>query len=71
MLVFAGMGFELVVLVTGSAYIGSLVDSHMDWSGIATTSLILIVLVGWLIHIVVLAQSIDKQESQRKKPKNP
>ncbi len=64
MMVFAGMGFELVVLVVGAAYLGAMIDEAQGWSGTAMTSLILIGLVGWLVHIVVLAQALDRQEGR-------
>jgi len=58
LMVFAGLGFEVVGLMMGSVVIGSVVDDYMKWQGTATMVLIILSFILWLYHIIFMAKKI-------------
>lgn len=60
--VFMGMGFELVCLVLGGAYLGGFVDRYMQWKGYATAGLIIAFLVSWFYHLVILMRNMGEAD---------
>ncbi|MGE0526505.1 MAG: hypothetical protein AB7G93_02130 [Bdellovibrionales bacterium] len=60
-LVFFGVGFELVALCIGGIFLGGEIDKYMGWSGGGgTVALILILLIGWFIHLFILLRRFDQ-----------
>ncbi len=66
-IVFAGMGFELVGLIVVSLYIGQALDKTFELKGLATASLSLLVLAGWLIQLVYMLKSYLREEQTKGK----
>jgi len=68
-IVFVGIGFELVSMCVGGFFIGQWIDREMGWRVAATTTLTLMLLVGWFIHLIVLLkrfESLDDDDSPDK-----
>ena len=59
-LVFVGMGFELVGIILGALYLGKEIDEYYQLAGLATAGLSLLVLAGWLYHLVILLKRFQK-----------
>lgn len=62
-MVFLGMGFELVALILGAAYLGDIIDKHMGWPGYGSVLLILLFLISWFFHLLVLLKKINEDEA--------
>lgn len=62
-MIFMGMGFELVGLVIGCIYLGSVIDERFQWRGYATVGLIVISMVGWIVHLIVLLKRYQQNLS--------
>lgn len=69
-LVFLAMGFELVALVVGFIYLGAKLDSQNNWPGYGVVGGAMIALVSWLIHLVVMAKSLNEDGPEDKGGKN-
>ena len=61
-LVFAGMGMELVALIGGAAYVGSLIDQTWGWGGGGVALMSVLGLTGWMIHIIQLVKKLEKDD---------
>lgn len=59
---FMGMGFELVVLIIGAAYLGDKIDKHFGWPGYGSIVLILLFLISWFGHLLVLLKKMNEDE---------
>lgn len=59
MLVFTGMGFELLGLILTSLFLGQHIDKKFSWSGLATVCLSLVALISWFIHLIVLLKRLQ------------
>lgn len=64
-MVFVGMGFELLGVTLGALYLGEIVDKHYGLNGIGTAGLCLLVLVGWLYHLVILLKRYMETEQKK------
>ena len=62
-LAFVAMGFELVGLILASLYLGQWIDEHYGTTPWGTLGLVAVGVVGWMIHIFLLVQQIDRQSS--------
>jgi hypothetical protein len=60
--VFMGIGFELLILILGAAYLGDKIDQHYHWKGYATVTLIIVCLISWFYHLIVLLQKFSRDE---------
>jgi|GEM_PF-1178206 len=58
-MVFMGMGFELVIMVLGGAYMGQYIDKYFGWAGYATAGLILVFLASWFYHLLFMLKKIQ------------
>lgn len=63
-MVFMGMGFELVILILGAAYLGRYVDEKLGWGGYATMGFIVLCMVSWFYHLVVLLKRVNDYEDK-------
>lgn len=59
MAVFVGIGFELIGLLLGAAFLGRYLDEKFALKGLMTAGLVILALVGWLIHLVVLLKGFQ------------
>ncbi len=59
-LVFLGSGFELVMVCLGGSYFGSYIDKQMGWDNYATAAMVILLLIGWFIHLLYLLKRFDK-----------
>lgn len=59
-IVFMGIGFELVAMSVGGYFLGDFIDKHMGWKAVASTYLVLILLIGWFVHLVYLLRKFEK-----------
>lgn len=57
--VFAGIGFEIVALIFVAVFFGSKVDKSFGLQGIATISLIILVTLGWMVHVFFLLKKLN------------
>lgn len=69
-MVFMGLSFELVGLILGCLYIGSLIDKELGWSGYATAGLAVLGMAGWLIHLVSLLKKFSSEDTTNDKKSN-
>ncbi|MGE4131385.1 MAG: hypothetical protein AB7F86_07085 [Bdellovibrionales bacterium] len=60
-LVFSGMAFELVAMSIGGYYVGEYVDHYYGWKATASTYLVLILLIGWFIHLIYLLMRFERE----------
>lgn len=58
---FIAMGFELVGLILASLYLGQWIDKTYESAPWATLGLVVVGVIGWMIHIFLLIQQIDRQ----------
>jgi hypothetical protein len=59
-LIVAGFGFELVVLILGTVWLGPKLDEHFQTQGIIFVVLLIVVLVGWFLRLIFLLQKWDR-----------
>jgi hypothetical protein len=59
-LVFAGIGFELVMIILGCLYVGKKLDEKYEGHGMFLIGLSVLGLIGWLVHIVQLLKYLEK-----------
>lgn len=59
-IVFSALGFELVGIMIGCLLLGQWLDHRYETKGLAMIGLSILGLAGWLIHVIQLAKSLDK-----------
>lgn len=62
-IVFMGVAFELVALCIGGYVLGGYVDEKMGWNNKASTYLVLILLIGWFVHLIYLLNRFEKENA--------
>jgi len=62
-IVFFGVAFELVALCVGGYIMGGMIDRHMGWKGTAETYLVLLLLIGWFVHLFYLLRKFEKDNA--------
>ena len=62
-MVFMGMGFELVILVLGAAYLGKYIDEYFGTAGYWTAGLIVCFMISWFYHLIVLIRKINGDDT--------
>jgi len=67
-IMFLGIGFELVMMCLGGAYLGTYIDKKMGWNNTATAVLVILLLISWFVHLIFLIQRFEKNDAD---PKNP
>jgi len=68
MLIFVGMGFELVGIILACIYLGKAIDDHYGTKGIGLALLPMIGLVGWIVQIVSLTKGLDADTKDSGQP---
>lgn len=63
-LVFVGIGFELVGIIIATLYVGKMIDDNYGTKGLGLAIFPMLGLIGWIVHVVALAKSIEKAESK-------
>jgi len=63
-IVFAALGFELVGIMIGCLFLGQWLDHKYSTKGLAIIGCSVLGLAGWLIHVVQMAKSLDKNPDQ-------
>lgn len=53
-MVFVGMGFELLGLILGGLFIGTIIDKEMDWPGYGLATCVVAGLISWMYHLVYM-----------------
>ena len=61
------MGFELAAMMIGGLYLGQTIDEHYGTNGLAVAGLSLLLLFGWLYHMIVLLRRFQNQDDQVQK----
>lgn len=61
-IVFMGIGFELIAMSVGGYFLGEYIDKYMGWKGIGSTYLVLILLIGWFVHLIYLLRKFEKDD---------
>ena len=51
-MIFFGVAFEMVGLCIGGFVMGGMIDTYFGWKGYAQVSLVLILLIGWFVHLI-------------------
>jgi 4-amino-4-deoxy-L-arabinose transferase-like glycosyltransferase len=59
-IVFMGLGFELVAMCAGGYFLGGYVDQFMGWNNKGSTYLVLLLLLGWFVHLIWLLRQFEK-----------
>ena len=70
-LIFTGVVFELFGLCLGGFYLGDLIDQHMGWKNFAAPFMVLLLFVGWIVHLIYLLKQYEKDESNSDQNSNP
>jgi hypothetical protein len=60
-IVFLGISFELVAMCVGGYLLGGEIDRKMGWSNYASTYLVLVLLIGWFVHLIYLLRQFEKE----------
>jgi membrane protein DedA with SNARE-associated domain len=63
-IVFMGVAFELVALCVGGYLLGETIDEKMGWKNWASTYLVLILLIGWFVHLIYLLRRFEKENDE-------
>lgn len=61
-MVFMGLGFELVLLVLGGAYLGGFIDKYFGWAGYGSAGIILVFMISWFYHLIILLKRINEED---------
>ena len=61
-LVFVGMGFELIGVIIATLYLGKALDENFGTRGAGIALMPMLGLVGWIVHIVALTKSVEKED---------
>lgn len=67
MLVFVGMGFELVGLIVACLFIGQWIDQNYGTKGLGIAGFSILALVGWLVHLIQLLKQVEKEDEDLSK----
>ena len=59
-----GVAFELVAMCAGGYFFGEMIDEKMQWKNLASTYLVLILLIGWFVHLIYLLRQFEKDKSE-------
>lgn len=62
LIVFVGMGFELVGIILACIYLGKAMDENWGTRGMGLALVPMVGLVGWIVQIVMLTKRFDKAE---------
>jgi F0F1-type ATP synthase assembly protein I len=60
--VFMGVAFELVAMCVGGYLLGEQVDKYYGWKNVGSTYLVLILLIGWFVHLIYLLRRFDEDD---------
>lgn len=58
-----GVAFELVAMCIGGWVLGNFIDQYMGWKQTANTYLVLILLIGWFVHLIYLLRKFEKDSA--------
>lgn len=67
-IVFMGVAFELVAMVSGGYFLGQYIDKIEGWNNFAAPYLVLILLIGWFVHLIYLLNRFEKENGEDPKP---
>jgi membrane protein DedA with SNARE-associated domain len=62
-IVFLGVSFELVALCIGGYFLGNFIDERLHWNNFASTYLVLILLIGWFVHLLYLLRQFERDNA--------
>lgn len=62
-IVFFGIGFELMALCIGGYVLGGYIDQHFGWKNTASTYLVLLLMIGWFVHLIYLLRRFEKDNA--------
>lgn len=62
-MLFIGIGFELIGLITAAVLLSDWLEEKYPSKGMITAGLILLALVGWFIHIMMLLKRVNKENN--------
>lgn len=62
-IVFLGVSFELVAMCVGGYFFGNFIDEKMAWKNFASTYLVLILLIGWFVHLIYLLRRFEQENA--------
>jgi hypothetical protein len=63
-IVFMGVAFELVAMCIGGHFLGQWIDTIEGWNNFAATYLVLVLLIGWFVHLIYLLRQFEKENDQ-------
>jgi hypothetical protein len=59
--IFLSIGFELIGICTGGYYLGDFIDQKMGWKAVGSTYLVLLLLIGWFVHLIYLLRRFETE----------
>lgn len=62
-IVFFGIGFELMALCIGGYLLGNYIDDYYGWKNTASTYLVLVLMIGWFMHLIYLLRRFEKDNA--------
>lgn len=66
--VFLGIGFELIALCIGGYVLGEYIDQYFGWKNVASTYLVLMLLISWFIHLIYLLRQFEANDDDQTPP---
>jgi hypothetical protein len=63
-IVFLGIGFELIALCIGGYVLGGFIDEYFGWKNMASTYLVLLLMIGWFTHLIYLLRRFEKDNAE-------
>lgn len=61
-----GIGFELVAAIMIGIYGSQALEEKYQTKGLITLAILLVILAGWLLHIIYLLKKIQKKDEKPK-----
>lgn len=68
LLVFLGLGTEIVGLILAAVWLGGILDERFHTKGLFLSLLSFLFLIGWMVHILVLIKRMKADEESGGKP---
>ncbi len=56
-----GVAFELVAMCVGGYFLGEQIDLYYGWKNIGSTYLVLVLLIGWFVHLIYLLRRFEQE----------
>ncbi len=59
-----------MALCVGGYFLGEFVDQQMGWKSVVSTYLVLVLMIGWFMHLIYLLRRFEKENADDDLPKS-